>query len=384
MKQKMISYLSTCDVEFENLCKYMYENPEESYKEKEASKEICNLLKKHDFNIETEFLDIPNAFIATKGNTYPRICFLCQYDAIKDKGHITAHNALTTTSCIAGVCLGEILKHLDRGSVVIIGCPGEYLGGTKDVMLKQGIFNDIDAVLMAHPDITTCESGSSSAIIPLSIQFKGEDGLSFLSQKEYSSLDAVLLTFSILNTLMKGFPEGVEVNYILSEGGKTPLLIPLESEAKFFIRAKNIELALVIENKIREIARYVGKLMKVSPSYSLYEPPYEELVSNTTLNRLFSHNFKECGVINICHNRDINAGISLGAISKKVPAIHPYFSIIEDEKTQYGTSEFAKCTVSEFGLDMCKKAGLALAFTGLDLITNDVLLNEAKSELSKK
>ena len=29
-------------------------------------------------------------------------------------------------------------------------------------MVKQGVFDDIDVVMMAHPDLTTCESGTSS------------------------------------------------------------------------------------------------------------------------------------------------------------------------------------------------------------------------------
>ena len=44
-----------------------------------------------------KFLDLDTAFYAKKGNGYPKICFLCEYDAIKSKGgHITGHNLLTT------------------------------------------------------------------------------------------------------------------------------------------------------------------------------------------------------------------------------------------------------------------------------------------------
>ncbi len=74
-------------------------------------------------------------------------------------------------------------------------------------MVKQGVFDDIDIVMMAHPDLTTCESGTSSAIIPLKINFIGNSGLSFLNNDVYTSLDdAVLLTFNILNALLRGFP----------------------------------------------------------------------------------------------------------------------------------------------------------------------------------
>ncbi|MDZ7548125.1 M20 family peptidase, partial [Clostridium perfringens] len=200
------------------------------------------------FDVKKEFLEIKTSFYASKGNGHPKICFLCEYDAVPNEGHLTGHNLLTSTSVAAAISLSNIIDKIG-GSVVLIGCPGEYLGGTKSVMVKQGVFDDIDVVLLAHPDIITSESGSSSAVVPLSIKFIGHDGLSFLNKGAYTSLDGILLTFNILNSLLRGFPEDVEVNSILSNGGFTPLLLPIESEAKFYIRSKEMDLAKIAENK---------------------------------------------------------------------------------------------------------------------------------------
>ena len=46
-------------------------------------------------------------------------------------------------------------------------------------MVRQGVFDDIDAVLVAHPDIVTSESGSSSAIVPMEVKFSSSNGFSF-------------------------------------------------------------------------------------------------------------------------------------------------------------------------------------------------------------
>ncbi|MEG0857827.1 MAG: M20 family peptidase [Terrisporobacter sp.] len=383
MKQEMISYLSTCSDDIYKLCKYLYDNPENSYNETKSCNYIIDFLSKYDFNVESNFLDISTSFRATKGTGYPKICFLCEYDAVPNDGHLTGHNLLTTTSISAALALGKILDKIG-GSLVVIGCPGEYLGGTKSVMVKQGVFDDIDIVLLAHPDVVTSESGSSSAIIPLNIKYLGNSGLSFLNKGVYTSLDSILLTFNILNSLLKGFPEDVEVNSILSKGGSTPLLIPLESEAKFYIRSKEMDVARIAESKLREIAIYVSKLTRVQYSISLYEAENEELVTNRTLNRLFSHNLKENGIINIDPPRDIEAGLSLGLVSKKVPCIHPYICIVEDKNIKYGTKEFAKQTISSYAMKEANKTALSLAFTGYDIITNETLLNEVKNEFYKK
>ena len=383
MKQEMISFIEKHKEDFKDLNKFLYDNPEKSYNEYNSYNYICNLLNKYNFKVEENFLDLKTSFRASKGNGGPNICFLCEYDAVPNEGHLTGHNLLTTTSIAAALALSTVIEKIG-GSVVIIGCPGEYLGGTKSVMVKQGAFEEIDVVLVAHPDVVTSESGSSSAIIPLSIKYMGHSGLSFLNKGTYTSLDGILLYFNILNSLLKGFPDDVEVNSILSNGGFTPLLLPIESEAKFYIRAPEMDIARIVENKLREIAIYVSKLIRVQYSISLYEPENEELITNRTLNRLFSHNLKETGIINIDGPRDIHSGLSLGIVSKTVPCIQPFFSIIEHESIRYGTKDFAKATISDYAFKEAMKSALALAFTGYDIISKESLLAEVKSEFYKK
>ncbi|VYU13745.1 M20 family peptidase [Clostridium tertium] len=383
MKQEMISYIEKHKEDLINLNKFLYENPEKSYEEHKSYKYISDLLEKHDFEVKKDFLDLKTSFYASKGTSNPKICFLCEYDAIENEGHITGHNLLTSTSIAAALALGAIVSKTG-GSVAIIGCPGEYLGGTKSVMVRQDVFKDIDVVMLAHPDVVTCESGSSSAIVPLSLKFIGNKGLSFLNKNSYTSLDGILLTLNILNIVSKGFPDDVEVTSILSNGGSTPLLLPIEAEAKFYIRAKEMDIARIVEGKIREIGIYVSKLIRIQSIFSLYEPENEELHSNRALNRLFSHNLKETGIINIGAPRDINSGLSLGVVSKAIPSIQPFYSIIEDDTTKYGTKDFAKATITEHGFKEAMKAALALAFTGYDIISNENLLSEVKSEFYKK
>lgn len=383
MREHIYSFISSCNDEIKNLSAYLYDNPEISYQEFRSSKYICNLLDKYDFEIKTNFLDIQNGFIAVKGNGHPKICYLCEYDAIENDGHITGHNLVTTMSVTAALALGNVI-HKIGGSVILIGCPGEYLGGTKGTMVKQGIFDDIDIVMLAHPDISTCESGSSSSIIPLGLKFESENKLSFLNKNSYSSLDGVLLTLNILNSIKKGFPDNVEINSVISNGGYTTLLLPSNSEIKFCIRATNINSANYAYDKIRKIANYVSNLIDIPNTFFLYESPSRELITNRTLNRLFSHNLKESGIININPPKDIYAGLSIGDVSHKVPSIHPYISIIDadsvDNPIRYGTLDFAKATISPFALKQCNAAATALALTGIDLIKNKNLLNEVKRE----
>ncbi|EJT6160282.1 M20 family peptidase [Clostridium perfringens] len=378
MRQEVISYLSTEKEALFNLCKFLHDNPEDSYKEYDACKYICNFLRDRDFDVREKFLDLDTAFYAKKGNEYPKICFLCEYDAIKSKGgHITGHNLLTTISITSALGLSKVIEK-SGGTVILIGCPGEYLGGTKSTYVRQGIFDDIDVVLTAHPDIVTSESGTSKAIIPLKVTFKGHDGLSFLDFDSFTSLDGTMLTFNVINALSKGFCKKANIHTILSQGGVTPLLRPVESEGKLYIRAESTKTAKCIENKIRNLVACISDTMNLESCVELYEPPNEELLSNQVLNRLYSHNLKENGIINIGKPRDIDAGLSLGTVSHKVPCIHPYINIVDNVNIDYGTKEFADATISSFAQEQALSASYALISTALDLIESDFLLSEVK------
>ncbi|WP_283704903.1 M20 family peptidase [Clostridium perfringens] len=378
MRQEVISYLSTEKEALFNLCKFLHDNPEDSYKEYDACKYICNFLRDRDFDVREKFLDLDTAFYAKKGNGYPKICFLCEYDAIKSKGgHITGHNLLTTISITSALGLSKVIEK-SGGTVILIGCPGEYLGGTKSTYVRQGIFDDIDVVLTAHPDIVTSESGTSKAIIPLKVTFKGHDGLSFLDFDSFTSLDGTMLTFNVINALSKGFCKKANIHTILSQGGVTPLLRPVESEGKLYIRAESTKTAKCIENKIRNLVACISDTINLESCVELYEPPNEELLSNQVLNRLYSHNLKENGIINIGKPRDIDAGLSLGTVSHKVPCIHPYINIVDNVNIDYGTKEFADVTISSFAQEQALSASYALISTALDLIESDFLLSEVK------
>lgn len=382
MKTQAISYIESLRDEILNISKYLYSNPEESYKEVKACSYLINLLKAHGFTVKEKFLDIDTSFYASIGNGYPKICFICEYDAIPNEGHITGHNAISSISIGAALGISKIIDDFE-GTIVVLGCPGEYLGGATVTMCRQNVFDDMDAVLMAHPDVTTSESGTSSAILPLLIKYSYDSTLlSFMNKHNYSPLDAMVLTFNIINSIDKNFKDEVSVNGILSQGGVSPLIVPDNCEGKFYIRAKTMKDAENIQEKIKLISSTVSTLMNMKCDISIYEMPYENLLTNKTMSRLFAHNLKEHGIIEIKPPRDIYAGISLGDVSHICPTIHPYVSIIDDRHISYGTSDFAKQTISDHGNDVVITAAKALALTAIDLVENPVLLSEAKAELA--
>lgn len=380
MKQKISSFLSNCEKDIYDVCNYLYNNPEISYKEYNSSKFLCDILRKYDFEVNTNFTDIDNSFLAKKGDGHPKICYLCEYDAIEYDGHITGHNVVSAISIAASLALGHIIESIG-GSVILIGCPGEYMGGSKGMMVKEGVFEDVDVVMVAHPDISTYESGSSSAIIPLGVKFLGKKGLSFLNKNSFNTTDSALMTINIIDSLKKGLPNSLDIHSVICSNNKTPLLLPSETELRFYVRACDYKTAEYGDKLIRDTANFISTITGLDKEFFLYEYPNKEILTNKVLNRIFSHNLKEFGIINIGSPKNLYAGLSIGDVSHVVPCIHPYISIVEEGSTiKYGSKDFAKATISSFSLNQILIAAKALASTGIDLIENQNLLLEVKEE----
>jgi amidohydrolase len=383
MKCKILKNLSIIKDDILNLSKYLYENPEKSFHEYKAHDYIVNMLKNNEFEVMEHYLNIETAFYAHYGMGHPKICYICEYDAVEDSGHIVGHNLISSMSLGAAISLSKSLGK-EKGSIIVIGCPGEFLSSSKVTMAKQGTFNDIDVVLMAHPDVITAESGSSMAIVPIKITYNSKEGFTYRRSGSYSALDACLFTFNTLNLLAKGFEDNSTIDGVILKGGDSPYLLPSNTESRFYIRAPKMETACKIEKKIRELVKTTGSLMEVESNVCFYELPYDELLPNKTLSRVFSHNLKECGLIDISSPKDTNSGLSLGTVSQVVPCIHPYISITEDISLQYSSPEFASATTSYFAQDRVIKTAHALALTGLDLIENSSLLDQIKAEFYNK
>jgi metal-dependent amidase/aminoacylase/carboxypeptidase family protein len=381
MKQKIISFLELIKDEVYSLSKFLYSHPEASFKEYDACNYILTLLKDHNFRLENKFCDIPTAFYAEYGSGYPRICYVCNYDASPLGAHTTGHNLVTAMSYAAAVSLSKVLNQVP-GTIILLGCPGESLSGSIVTMAKQGVFKNIDVVLMAHPDIKTFQSGKSMAIIPLKFTYSNTSIPEFNNIQSWSPLNAVLHTLNCFNLIStNSSAKCFNIDRVHIDSTPDPYASPYSISCQFYIRSNKMQTCAEVEKVARQAFENTKSIMKLEGDICLHELPYDELLTNSNLSRLFSHNLKESGIINIDEPKDSISGLGIGIVSHLVPCIQPYISIVEDDSIKYSSMEFAKATISRFAMDQVMKASQALATTGLDLIQNDVLLTEAKSEL---
>ncbi|NFD31287.1 M20 family peptidase [Clostridium botulinum] len=384
MKQKIVSYLKSIESDLFNISKYLYDNPETSFNEYKSCKYLIDILKKNNFNVQENYYNIPTSFYAEFGKGYPKICFFCEYDAPSEIGHVSGHNLVSSISLGAALSLSKVIDNFS-GTIIVMGTPGESLSGSKVTLAKQGAFKDIDVGLMVHPDEVTCQSGSSMAILPLKIKFRGKETLSYENTDVFSSLNGLLYTFNSINLLKQSINKNFHIDKLVINSGKDPYISSNTTEAKFYIRSKSISTAIYVEKRIRKIVNNVNSLLNLDSEICFFELPYRELINNKRLSRLFCHNLKEAGIIDICNEKNTVSGLSLGTVSHYIPCIHPYISILDKNgSVNYFTKEFADETLTKHAQQNALKASQALSLTALDLIQNDMLLKEVKKEFFNK
>lgn len=382
MKQEILSFLSTIEDEICNISKNIYEISEESFHENKSSNYLSELLNKHNFKIQKNYLNINTSFKAEFGSGHPKICFLCHYDGINGNGQIYGHNMQSAMSIGAAISLSKIIPKISA-SIVVIGCPGEILSGSELTMIHQGAFEDLDIVLMAQPYTKTAIIENSKAILP--IELKCENILKPFEKisQSYSPIDSCLFMLDNINFIIKEFQSNSYIKNInINSNYKNSNTI--ETIFRFLITSSNIKIATEIQDKIDNFICSSRESLNIKSKLHMYDLPCKEIIPNDTLCRLFSHNLKEIGITDISSPENIEYNLSIGNVSHEIPTIDYCINITKDKNIQYGTKEFAISTQSNFANRRLIKTAGTLAITALDLIEKEALLSEAKIELSHK
>ena len=123
---------------------------------------------------------IPTAILGEAGSGGPVIAILGEYDALPGlsqvpgiakhtevepggHGHGCGHNLLGSASLLAATAVKEWIE--ERGidaRIRYYGCPAEEGGAAKTYMVREGLFDDVDAAISWHPASFTGVSHSNS------------------------------------------------------------------------------------------------------------------------------------------------------------------------------------------------------------------------------
>ncbi len=383
MKDLIIKEVEALKSTLSDTSDFICNNPELGNNEFKAMQKLTALLSEHGFIIETNIVNRETAFRAVFDSKKPgaSIAYLCEYDALPEIGHGCGHNMIGTMSCGAAIALSKFMGNTG-GKLIVLGTPAEESDGAKVDMAEQGVFDDIDAAMILHPEDETYESGASLAMDALQFDFKGRASHAASAPHEgINALDAVILTFNGISALRQHVTPDVRIHGIIKEGGKAANIVPDRAIAQFYVRAAKKKYLKEVVEKVKNIAHGAALMTGSQLEISNYEISYDDMNTNKLLSNAFSDNLRYVGINHIAPQRSGFGSIDMGNVSNVVPAIHPYISISDSPLVGH-TAGFRDATLTAKAHDALVKGACALALTGYDILTDKNLLNKIKEEFN--
>ena len=190
----------------------IWELAEIRFEEFRSMEVLVEQFKKHGFTIRTNLVKgLPTAFVAEWSNgDGPVIGTIGEYDALPGlgyeikpvktpngkNGHGCGHNLLGTGSMAAAIGAAKAMEKFGlKGTIRYFGCPAEENGGGKVFMVRDGVFDGLDAIVRWHPINATFVSVSPSlARTSIHYRFHGKSAHAGVTPHlGRSALDAALL-----------------------------------------------------------------------------------------------------------------------------------------------------------------------------------------------
>ncbi len=406
---------------------------EVGFKEEKSSALLQQTLKENGFSVEAGVAGMPTAFVASFGSGTPVIGILAEFDALpglsqqavpeKDPddgiaGHGCGHHLFGVASVAAAIELKTILESGKVGGTVkVFGTPAEEGGSGKVYMVREGLFNGVDVVMHWHPDSRNGASPYTSlANKTAKFRFKGISAhASGFPEKGRSALDAVEAMDFMANMMREHMPSDARMHYIITDGGKAPNVVPDYAEVYYYMRHPRRDVLVQLFDRLVKTADGAAIGTGTRMEYEIIGGVYE-ILPNDVLSRVMYDNLVKIGGVTyseeeVAFGRKLQQSF-IGAKPdiSEAQTIQPYKEI--DEKNRSGGStdvadvswvvptvglrvatwipgtpshswQAVACGGTDIGIKGMMVAAKTIALTGIDLFTDQQIIDKAKAEWNK-
>lgn len=315
LKKQALRDLDSKQDGYRKVALQIWDYAEVGYKEVKSSALLQQTLQQNGFTIEAGVAGMPTAFVATYGHGQPVIGLLAEFDALpgmsqdsvpvkkplegRDAGQACGHHLFGTASIAAGI---EVKKLMDEyhltGTIKVFGTPAEEGGSGKVYMVREGLFNGVDAVIHWHPgDRNAVLAGSSLANISAKFRFIGLAAHAAASpEKGRSALDAVEAMDYMVNMMREHVPSDTRIHYIITNGGKAPNVVPDFAESYYYVRSPSKDNVKQIFERMVKAGEGAAMGTETKMEYEITGGVYE-MLANQTLALSMQNNFEQVGGI---------------------------------------------------------------------------------------
>ena len=446
-KHVIWDFVSKNQKRFQELADKVWSTPETCYSEQNSMSAHVDELIYLGFSVTKGIANIPTAVVGEYGTDGPIIAFLGEYDALAglsqkadvfhqdpvkkgENGHGCGHNLLGSASMQAAVALRDWLKDSNLPGVVrYYGCPAEEGGAAKTFMVRDKIFEDVDAAITWHPGcLPGIVKGSSLANCRVDFTFEGRASHAAVSPHlGRSALDAIELMNVGVNYMREHMPDKARIHYALIDGGGiSPNVVQAKAKVRYVVRDETTPKMMELLERVKEIAKgaalmtqtkvktkilagvsnllyneTLGNIMQGNldqlgaPEFSkeehLYAKKYQDTLTRKDIESAYSHAgidlvegqvLAETVVAGDVKPVDMGGSTDVADVSWVVPTVSLWganYAI----GTPFHSWQMTAQGKSSIAIKGMTHAAMVMAATGSDLILNKTILDDAWSEHNK-
>lgn len=360
----------------------IHANPEPAFEEVRAAAWCAEVIARHGFTVEHPAGSLATAvrgrITGGKGAEGPRIGILAEYDALPGLGHGCGHNTMAASGVGAAIALAAT-RDSWAGVVVFLGTPAEERGSGKEIMLRDGLFEGIDAALLYHPSDSNHVEIAPLASEDVSVVFTGF--ASHAAAEPWAgknALDAMIALFVSVGLWRQQLPTHCRVHGIIQEGGTAANIIPEHTKAWFMIRsADQAFYDETMKPRFVELCKAAALAagVEVAVEFSGYASTMKH---NHAIGARWTANQAAYGVVDAGKDTD-SGSTDMANVSWAVPAIHPELAITPGH-TPGHTIEFRDAAALPLADEVTLLASTLVAQTALDLLLDPDLVTAAWAE----
>jgi len=313
-KKTAVAWVDGSKTTYEEIAKYLWDNPELSLAEFKSSAKLQEYLSKNGFKVEKGVAGMATAFVATWGSGKPVIGFLAEFDALPGlsqvggkvvremiiqgaPGHGCGHNIFGPTSVTAAIATKVAMeKHGIKGTLKVFGTPAEETLVGKIFMARDGVMDGTDIMINWHPDdFNGYDYMSMLAMTSVKFQFKGVSAHAAAAPHAgRSALDGVELMNIAMNYMREHVIQEARIHYVITQGGAAPNIVPPDAEVWYFIRSPRRTQVDQIWNWMQDVAKGAALMSQTKMSHKLLCATWEVL-TNKTLGKVGDSNITAIG-----------------------------------------------------------------------------------------
>jgi aminobenzoyl-glutamate utilization protein B len=282
--------------------------------ESKSSALLAEELEKHGFKVERGIAGMPTAFVARCGEGKPVIGIMGEYDALPGlsqkkvprqeplesgkPGHGCGHNIHGSSGMAAAIAAKKAMEKQEmKGTIKFFGCPAEENFSGKVYMVRDGYFNDVDAVISHHPStMNEASLQSSLAVNSVKFHFYGKASHAGGSPEQgRSALDAVELMNVGVNYLREHVIQDARIHYVIEKGGDQPNIVPPYARSWYYVRAPERDQMEFVYDWILDIAKGAAIMTRTELKTEFLEGSYN-VIPNKTISELIVKNMQEIGL----------------------------------------------------------------------------------------